>query len=80
MTDSRMVLGTAAVLGFPRVEVIVPGRQYPVAVEASRQGWSRFLSFFGRDAGALQAALQSLVIWECELLVDWSDIGVSRAA
>lgn len=77
MTDQRcLLLKAAGSLGWPRVEVRVPGRTWPIPIDPSPEGWERFSRWFEQDPHALDATLHALVAWECSIRAELSAVGV----
>lgn len=61
------LVAAARSLGFPRLEVPVPGRRWSIPVEPTPEAWTRFAGWFALDAEAIHAAMRELVSWDLYL-------------
>ena len=78
--DLVHLLPAAEALGYPRLSVKVPGRRWPIPIEPTPEGWDRFVAWFERDPGALEAAWNGLVGWECHVRAQLQSVEASDAS
>jgi hypothetical protein len=70
LASPDLLLTAARQFGWPRVEVRVAGRRWPVPIDPEPESWARFVAWFGTDPASLEAALVALVMWECRIRAD----------